>query len=83
MISRKGKTKQVKRIILAQDERNKPRPSIQKIMNEARSEESSSLQGFEEEESRQLIRHVHPPIKQSHEDKHDDTWTTLSLTINR
>ena len=51
--SRKGKIKQAKRNILARDKRNKPRPSIQKIMDEARSEESSSLRGFEEEESRQ------------------------------
>ena len=35
------------------DERNKLKPSIQQIMDEARSEESSSLRGFEEEESRQ------------------------------
>ena len=50
---KKEKIKQVKRNILAQDKRNKPRSSIQQIMDEARSEESSLLRGFEEEESRQ------------------------------
>ena len=50
---REVKIKQVKRIILAQDERNKPRPSIRQITEEARSEESSSLRVFGEEDSRQ------------------------------
>ena len=53
MNSRKGKIKQVKRNILALDERNKLKSSIPQIMDEARSKESSSLWVFEEEESRQ------------------------------
>ena len=51
--SRKEKIKQDKRNILALDERNKLRSSIPQIMDKARSEDSSSLRGFEEEESRQ------------------------------
>ena len=51
--SRKGKIKQVKRITLAQDKRIKPSPLIRHIMEEARNEESCTLRGLEERESRQ------------------------------
>ena len=46
--SRKGKIKQVKRNILALDERNKLKSLIPQIMDEARHEDSSSLQGFDD-----------------------------------
>ena len=51
--SQKGKTKQVKRNILALDECNNLKSSISQIMDEASHKESSSLRVFEEEESRQ------------------------------
>ena len=51
--SLKGKIKKIKSITLTQDGSSNPRPLIQQIMEEARSEESGTLQGFEERESRQ------------------------------
>ena len=51
--SRKGKIKQVKRIILAQDERSTLRPSIRHIMKEARNGGSCTLRRFEDRESGQ------------------------------